>query len=266
MSKPATPPPVATGTIMKTLQRMERFSQQHEEVLVSYSGGKDSLVTLDIAHKYFKKITCFFMYFVRGLEVAEAMLDLARQRYGVEILQYPHWATLIEYSQNGYRWPSQRLSALPDDISIHHVERLVMSDTHIPIILHGGKRSDSQWRRQQMNIDKKAGRNHRIYPLEDWNKHHVHSYLVRNNLPIPPSDGSAASGLGLTASCILWLYDAHRADYLKVKRIFPFVEAVVRRREFYGVGSWSGQAEYWPPQEHDLPPSDSLTPSSTANG
>lgn len=45
-----------------------------ESVIVSYSGGKESAVTLDLAARHFKTVHVFFMHQVAGLSFQEAVL------------------------------------------------------------------------------------------------------------------------------------------------------------------------------------------------
>lgn len=49
-------------------------SRVTDSVIVAFSGGKDSIVTLDLCSRYFKKIYSFFMYLVPNLEFQERML------------------------------------------------------------------------------------------------------------------------------------------------------------------------------------------------
>ena len=83
-----------------TSRLLARYAEQHESILVSFSGGKDSLVCLDLCTRAFKRVVCYFMYFVKDLECCEQQLQYARDRWGVEILQYPHWI-LFRCLKNG---------------------------------------------------------------------------------------------------------------------------------------------------------------------
>ncbi len=62
-----------------------------DSVLVAYSGGKDSLATLDICARNGKRIECFFMYFLPGMDYAEYWCRFAERRWGVRVRQYQHW-------------------------------------------------------------------------------------------------------------------------------------------------------------------------------
>lgn len=39
----------------------ERLAEKSDHCLVAYSGGKDSMVVLDYAARYFKRVDAFFM-------------------------------------------------------------------------------------------------------------------------------------------------------------------------------------------------------------
>ena len=65
--KPKPPPP--TGRLL--FEPVKLGSRFADEVIVSFSGGKDSVVTLDLCARHFKRVHAFFMYQVPGLSFQE---------------------------------------------------------------------------------------------------------------------------------------------------------------------------------------------------
>ncbi|HZQ45959.1 MAG TPA: hypothetical protein VFC07_03025, partial [Verrucomicrobiae bacterium] len=75
-----------------------------------------------------------------------------------------------------------------------------------------------------------------FYPIKGWNKHDVLAYLRMQNIPLPDAHQGNTSGVDLSTRSLLWLHDAYPDDFKLLCRYFPYAEAVVYRRKFYGIG------------------------------
>lgn len=202
-----------------------------DSCIVFYSGGKDSLVVMDLATKIFKNVTGVYMYFVPGMSIIENQLDYAMQRWGVNIIQVPHWALLRCLKHGFYCLPKIKNLDLPD-IKVKDIYYYVMKFTGINYIATGAKMADSVWRKQNINATKNYS--FLLTPLKNWNKFDVLYYLKTNNIPVPDSEGGNATGVDLTNKFLLWLYDKHPDDFKIMSKWFPFIGAVPKKRELYG--------------------------------
>ncbi len=199
-------------------------------VLVGYSGGKDSLVVLDMARREFERVECFFMYLIEGLECVEDQLDLARRRWGVTIRQYPHWVLANALRTGAYCNNHMSLEDL--DWKLSDVWALALAEADCKFLLTGAKASDSMWRRRNMTT---AVRPDVLTPLKTWNKLDVLGYLRARGIPLPDSSGKNATGVDLSTPSVLWLHDQHPADFRRLCEVFPYVESIVWRRKWYGI-------------------------------
>lgn len=218
-----------------TTELLAEYSKAHDSVLVSYSGGKDSLVTLDLCTRAFKRVVCFFMYFVPGLTVEEEVLDVARKRYGVEVLYYPHWSVIAALKYGTYSAPHVSKDSLPNDYTLNDVYSLARQDAGIQLIACGIKKADSEFRRKNVAAFQ---RKDVLCPLRDWNKLEILSYLSLHKLPIPKSKSGkteSATGIDLSAPALCQLHDNHPDDFKKLLDWFPFADAAVARRDFFGI-------------------------------
>lgn len=76
--------------MVSLLDAIKTQSKITESVLVSFSMGKDSIVTLDLCFKYFKHVQLFFMYLVPNLEFQEQALQKYERHCNTEIIRVPH--------------------------------------------------------------------------------------------------------------------------------------------------------------------------------
>jgi 3'-phosphoadenosine 5'-phosphosulfate sulfotransferase (PAPS reductase)/FAD synthetase len=218
------------NVMYQTNVKLAKYAEQHDAILLSYSGGKDSLACLDLCRRHFKTVICFNMFSIPGLAVTKEAIRYAIENYGVTVLSYPHWGLFNALKSGTYRNPHWSSDLLPD-VTLHHIHRMVMNDTGIDLIAHGGKSSDSLWRRRNMSVT--SGHEEVIYPIGDWNKYEVIAYLSMKGIPLPKGASGSNSGIDLTSVSLFWLHDNHPEDFKILCKWFPYAEAVIYRRKWY---------------------------------
>ena len=220
-----------------TFRRLEDAAKLHRRVLVGFSGGKDSLAVLDLCSKFFPEVVGFFKYTVPGLEVCEKQMRWAKERYGVEVAQFPTINTMLAL-QNG-DWCDATDLGLEDDYPLKASFKHAQNLTSTQLIATGMKDADGLKRRQFFANIRDGGDtfwHDVIHPLKDWRKKDVLDYLKVNKIPIPDSEpGAVTSGVGLDHGSLCWLHDRHPEDFKRLLKWFPYAEAAIKRREWFGV-------------------------------
>lgn len=211
---------------------LELAAKQQDAVCVAFSGGKDSMVVLDICARTFSRVEAFFMYLVPGLDCIEELLDSARKRYGITIRQYPHWLVRDYISRGMYCPNSWKHDELPP-WKLRDIYTLARHEAGTLKLATGAKKDDGMWRRKFMGATKSW--TDIIYPLTGWSKYDVLGYLAAKGLRPPDAARGDAAGIDLNIKTLLWLHDKHPGDFRKICDVFPYAEAVVYRRKWYGI-------------------------------
>jgi tRNA(Ile)-lysidine synthase TilS/MesJ len=220
---------VKSNIFQKTFRHLEGLAEVNDsKILIAYSGGKDSLVVLDMCSKIFEQIICFYMYIVPGISIVEQQIKYAQDRYGVEVIQYPHWILSRFLKQGIYCNADYRHDEIPD-LKPNDIFALAREDSGLWLIATGQKKSDTMWRRRNLSQETPGV----INPLKDWNKYEVLAYCKLHNIPLPDSAEGNVSGIDLSERTLLWLYDKHPEDFKKLLKIFPFAEVPIMRKQFY---------------------------------
>ena len=215
-----------------TLDLLREKREETDTILVAFSGGKDSLVCLDLCCRIFPVVKCFFMHFVPNLKCTEDSLDYARVRWKVNIAQYPHWV-LIKCLKDGiYCDQGHQQDNLPD-WTLRDVYDLARAEAGCKYIVNGAKDADSLWRRRFFNTTK--GWTDMVYPIRKWNKMDVLAYCKVRQIPVPKlSTTASATGVDLSTPSLLFLHQHYPEDFQRLLKWFPYAEAVIKREEFYG--------------------------------
>ena len=76
-----------------------------DSVIVAFSGGKESIVTLDLCFRYFKNVRAFFMYICPDLSFQERTLEWYEKKYQTEIIRIPHMDVSEFFHYGSFRVP-----------------------------------------------------------------------------------------------------------------------------------------------------------------
>ena len=226
------------SAVSRTEGQVDELATKSSNCLISFSGGKDSLVVAELVCKRFSHVEAFFMYLVPDLECVEAALEYGRKRWGFKIHMIPHWGVWNHHKYGVFCRPHLEFP----EVKLDQIQDLARQKAGIDLIANGAKASDSMWRRRQLATW--GDKPNIVYPLQKWNKLQVLGYLRARGIPLPDSSNKQATGVDLSVPSVLWLYDNHPADYKRLLREYHYAGAIVARRNFFGEmreGKFSGE-------------------------
>lgn len=204
-----------------------------DSVIVAFSGGKDSIVTLDLCFKYFKNVKPFFMYLVPNLEFQEDMLRRYEKKYNTEIIRLPHFELSNFLKYGSFTVPDYEQSI----VKINDIYEYLRQKTGIHWISAGERCADSIVRNAMIkksgSIDYKRGR---FYPLAYWKKQEVMQYIKFKKLYLSPEQKKLGfSFRSLAGNELATIKELYPNDFEKILKVFPFAGAAVEHYKKYEV-------------------------------
>ena len=211
----------------QTQKTIDAVREETDGIIVFCSLGKDSLVTLDLVYKRFKRVVCVFMYFVPNLEHIDRWVNWCKARYPkVEFMEVPHWN--LSYILRGglYCVPNRKVKL----IKLADVIRAIRLKTGLYYTFLGKKKADGMNRR--LMLKSYEGNNYQnnglVYPIANWTQKDVLAYMRQSNLPEPIRYSlKASSGAGFNLDCFLWLRENYPQDLQKIYKTFPMSERIL---------------------------------------
>lgn len=229
--------------LQETLRDLSVLAEQHDKISVAFSGGKDSLATMELCCRVFKQVSAFFFFIVPNTELVGRYIRLAKERWNVQVAEFPSNTFCVSLRDGEFCDPAKAFEDYKDR-SLKEVYQHAMfaaNGTFDGIVATGMKNVDGLKRRQFFaNIDPINGGDPfwtRVYhPIKKWSKGEVIAFLEQSGIPVPPAaKGVVTTGVGLTHDELCWIHDNHPADFAIIKEWFPYVEAVIKRRDWYGI-------------------------------
>ncbi len=211
---------------------IKKHSTITDSVIVAFSGGKDSIVCLDLCYRYFKTVKAFFMYLVPGLEFQERMLRWYENKYNSEIIRLPHFE-VSEFMKYG---TFRNFDFEVPIITINDVYDYLRNETQIHWIAAGERCADSIVRNAMIkksgSVDYKRGR---FFPLAFWKKKDVMKYITLHKLYLSREQRELGfSFRSLAGRELKIIKDMYPDDYKKILELYPHAGAGVKRFEVYG--------------------------------
>ena len=205
-----------------------------DRVLVFFSGGKDSVCTLDLCTRHFATVQPVFMQLGPVLSFQRSMLMWAEDRYGVQVLTLPH-PMLAEWLRYGiFRADLDLEVPMISFLDVYTYARLTSG---IWWIAAGERIADSIVRRAMIkgdggSVNRKRGR---FFPLAEWKKEDVFAYIRQRRLKVAPE----AAVLGFSFRSLMpadmaAIKEHYAHDYSHLKEWFPFLDVSVAKHEFFG--------------------------------
>lgn len=219
---------------LNTAAKIKELAAKHSSVMVCYSGGKESVCCLDLCCRAFSTVVGLHLYPLPGFPWTAERVAWAESHFKIKVLLYQDPNTLNNMRAGIYTFPQRALRGTPT-LRNNDVYRLAAREHGIKLIVTGSRKGDGMNTAGTLRQRAKAGEF--VYPLFDWRQADVLAYMAHRKLPLPESDGRRSSGFDLTALNLLWMADKRPDCFAVYERYFPFVRAVVKRREWYGIGA-----------------------------
>lgn len=202
-------------------------------LMVGFSGGKDSIATLDLAVKVFPRVEAFFMYLVPGLRCEDEMIARVMRRFPtVKLHRIPH-PDLSGYMRRNVFGCNPRGEATKK-LDLAKIEGHLRERTGIDWFAYGERCSDGLVRNAKLKkIQGIAVKQRRVYPLWTWKAADVIGYLHAAKLPVPRLIGGrkVSGAVAIYPQTLSWLKVHYPDDYAKVCAAFPLAGAAVFRWE-----------------------------------
>lgn len=201
-----------------------------ESCAVAYSGGKDSLVALDLCATYAPGFRAFMMEFLPGMDYTDAVCAPTERRYGIKVHRIIHWGTQYFFRRGAF------LPGYYDIPAAHMADAMDWARRELQAewVVTGHKKCDSLQRRGWLTRAWPNGRNEkfRLYsPVMEWSHRDILSHLNRRNIPliVIGEDPEATTGLSLSPRSMHFLRQHFPRDYKRVLEVFPFAVAQADR-------------------------------------
>ena len=218
----------------ETMQIIRGIRQKTDTAVLFYSaGGKDGIALVDMLSHIFKRVICYYMWLVPGLDHVKPYIRWAETKYpNVEVRQIKHYQRDY-FDHYGF---FQDGEGNPDIVprTVGEVEEAVRQETGVDYVFSGMKGVDGYIKRMRLKTFKKRNGTYitdkgMVYPLAIWTNQEVLRYIEMRNLikPFVYNPKDISQGFGVDLRSLLFMRDRFPSDYQRTVREFPFCEKLI---------------------------------------
>ena len=214
--------------VLRTLTHLQKYKQFGDSVSVAFSGGMDSLVTLDLCRRLFPNTCAYHMYLVPGLDFIERPIERYCTSIGVPLVMVPHW-NLSQLFRAGVYMPGSHPNFR--HVKQKHIERHIRFRQGTQWIAYGHKQTDSISRRYYLNTRGMGDlKDFRLAPIWNWTPKQVSLYVKLYGLEqyvVSLRFGQEKmGGLKLNKRCLCMIKEKHPDDFRRILDVFPVAETL----------------------------------------
>jgi len=208
---------------------IKTHAKMTDSVIVGFSGGKDSIVTLDLCCRYFKHVAAYELYTTPNLSWQERCFCEYERRYNIHIERLPNVCVAHNLKYGIYTVPDANVPIITLDDIYAYMRKI----TGYWWIAGGERASDSIERHALINkigsADYDAGR---FYPICYWKTKEILNYIKVRKLPYYNMRE------GWDARSLIEIQACFPQDWDKIHRLYPFlnVEIIGQLRKIYPNG------------------------------
>lgn len=216
-------------------------SERGDTILLSFSGGKDSVAMWLYLREHFNIIP-YYLYLVPGMSYVDCALRYYEDYFGVHVLRLPHPEFYRMLNAHVWQTPETvatiRALDLPN-FTYADVDDLIADEYGLinPFCAIGMRRADGLQRRRLIDQMGVVGYKSRrfFYPLWDWKVADVGHIIKRHNLKLSPEYNMfGRTVVALNYRRLREIKKYYPADYDIILMWFPLAELEIFRYEQVG--------------------------------